>query len=223
MPITAYLAYRLGVREGEPMGNITEALGTLLLLGGVIYLASVTISGRSGFVRGDADIATAGVLLAVIDGVLFTSTLIYCQRLNHLGVSPSAVFGLRFPLYVITAGGFAWLGVGHKGAMPSIEIAIIVAIGLALTIPHIYALQKAAALISTMTISALTALGPFVIFALQMVEARVAYSAATLVGWCILPVPLSQRSARSKRPLTKGDYPQVSSLMQAYSKQYRAT
>jgi len=33
-----------------------------------------------------------------------------------------------------------------------------------------------------MTIGALTALGPFVIFGLQMIEGRVAYSLATLIG-----------------------------------------
>jgi len=182
MPITAYLAYRFGVREGEPMRNRTEAVGNLLLFGGVVYLAVVTVAGWSGFVRGDTDVAIAGVLLAVTDGALFTWVLIYCQRLDRAGVGPSAVFGLRFPLYVVVAGSFAVLGFDQKAAIPHLDIATIVVVGLALTIPPLYALQRAVANVSTLTISALTALGPFVIFSLQVVESRVEFSQATLAG-----------------------------------------
>ena len=182
MPITAYLAYRFGVREGEPMRNRTEALGNVLLLAGVVYLAVVTIFGWSGFVRGDTGVASVGVLLAVTDGALFTWVLIFCQRLDRAGVGPGAVFGLRFPLYVIFAGSFAALGFDQKETIPVSQIAIMVVFGLALTIPPLYALQKAVSQLSTLTISALTALGPFVIFGLQMIEGRVDYSLATLIG-----------------------------------------
>lgn len=182
MPLTAYVAYRCGVREGEPMRNGMEAMGNSMLLIGVVYLGVVTIFGWSGFVRGDAGIAALGVLLAVIDGVMFTWVLIYCQRLDRAGVGPGAVFGLRFPLYVMFAGGFAALGFDAKEALPAEDVAVMVAIGLALTVPPLYALQRAIASVSTLTIGTLTALGPFVIFALQMMEGRVDYSPATLVG-----------------------------------------
>jgi hypothetical protein len=43
-------------------------------------------------------------------------------------------------------------------------------------------LQRAVALISTLTIGALTALGPFIIFGLQLIEGRVDYAPATLAG-----------------------------------------
>ncbi len=182
MPVTAYLAYRFGVREGEPMRNATEALGNLFLFAGVVYLAAVTLSGLSGFVRGDTSVAFMGVALAITDGVLFTWVLIYCQRLNRAGVSPGAVFGLRFPLYVLFTGTIAAVGIGQKAALSTSDIAIFVAFGLALTVPPLYALQKAVSLVSTMTISALTALGPFVIFGLQIIEGRVEYAPATLIG-----------------------------------------
>ena len=67
-------------------------------------------------------------------------------------------------------------------ALPPIEVAAILAIGLLLIVPPLYALQRAVALISTLSISVLAALGPFVIFGLQMIEGRVTYSAATLAG-----------------------------------------
>lgn len=116
------------------------------------------------------------------DGVLFTWLLIYCQRMDRVGVGPGAVFGLRFPLYVVFAGGMAAVGIDDKETLPVLETIVVIAIGLALIIPPLYALQRAVALVSTLTISTLTALGPFVIFALQMVEGRVDYSPATLAG-----------------------------------------
>ncbi|MGI9413542.1 MAG: hypothetical protein ACR2PM_07730, partial [Hyphomicrobiales bacterium] len=88
MPITAYLAYRFGIPEGDPMRNRMEAVGTLTVFGGILYLSVATIAGCSGFVRGGAGVATAGVLLAIADGVLFTMVIIYCQRMDRGGVGP---------------------------------------------------------------------------------------------------------------------------------------
>jgi len=182
MPVTAYLAYRFGVPEGDAMRNRTEALGNLLVLAAVAYLALATIAGWTGFVRGGPAVAAAGVALAATDGVLFTWVIIYCQRLDRVGVGPSAVFGLRQMLYVLAAASCAAVGLDAKDALPWSEIAMLGAIGIALTVPPLYALQRAVALISTLTISALTALGPFVIFGLQMIEGRVEYAPATLAG-----------------------------------------
>ncbi len=186
MPLTAYVCWRLGVPEGEPMRNRTEALGNLLLCAGLVYMCIITVAGLSGFVRGGANVAMLGLACAVADGVLFTWMLIYCQRLDRVGVGPGTVFGLRFPLYVVVAAALAAAGFDHKEPMPGTsEIGLIVVLGLALVIPPLFALQKAVAAVSTMTIGALTALGPFVIFVLQMIEGRVAYSSATLVGLTI--------------------------------------
>lgn len=182
MPVTTYIAYRCGVPEGEAMRNRTEATGNMLVCVGILALCLITVSGWSGFVRGGPWIAAAGLFFAVADGVLFTWLLIYCQRMDRVGVGPGAVFGLRFPLYVIVAGSMAAVGIGQKETLPVLETIVIVAIGLALIIPPLYALQRAVALVSTLTISTLTALGPFVIFGLQMIEGRVDYSPATLAG-----------------------------------------
>ncbi|MDH3667888.1 MAG: hypothetical protein OEN23_13260 [Paracoccaceae bacterium] len=182
MPLTAWLVNRAGVPEGETMRNRFEATGNVLILAAIVYLGAITIAGQSGFVRGGTWVAVMGVTLAFVEGAIFTWMLIFGQRLDRAGVGPAVAFGLRFPLYVVVAGGLAAAGFDHKAALPAPEIALIVAIGLALVVPPLYALQRAVALISTLTISALTALGPFIIFGLQMIEGRVAYSSETLMG-----------------------------------------
>lgn len=82
MPLTAYLAYRARLPEGEPLRNRSEALGNLILLAGVGYLVAVTLMGWSGFVRGGTLAAAGGVFFAVADGVL-------------TAIGPFVIFGLQ--------------------------------------------------------------------------------------------------------------------------------
>lgn len=185
MPITTWLLHKFGVGEGEGMRNRMEATGNILLFAGIIYLAYVTVAGHSGFVRGDQGVAIWGVLLAIADGVFFTWVLVFSQRLDRAGVGAGAVLGLRLPLYVMVAGVLAYNEVDYKAPLEASEVALFVLIGLLLTIPPLYTLQKAISMVSTLTISALTALGPFIIFALQLIEGRVEYSWATLGGLAI--------------------------------------
>lgn len=182
MPLAAWAFARLGVAEGAGPRNPIEASGFALIFGGAVFLTAVTIAGWSGFVRGGPSAALLGAVLAVGEGVLFTWLLVLCQRLDRKGVSANVVFGLRFPLYVIAAGMLSAVGFDQKEAIGAGETALIVAAGLILIIPPLYALQRAIALISTLTISVLTALGPFAIFTLQLVEGRVEHSTATLIG-----------------------------------------
>ena len=100
-------------------------------------------------------------------------------------MTPGVVFGLRFPMYVVTAGALAAAGFDQKASLPMAEVAAIVALGVLLIVPPLYALQKAVSLVSALTISIITALGPFVIFVLQMGEGRVSYSNATLIGLAV--------------------------------------
>ncbi|MEM9062287.1 MAG: hypothetical protein AAGD13_17650 [Pseudomonadota bacterium] len=182
MPIAAWAAYRLGFAESDAPRNRAEKLGIVLIGFSLIYLSAITVAGWSGFARGGPVAAMTGIALAFAEGVLFTFLLIFCRRLNRSGVGPSTVFGIRFVLYVIVAGMLAGAGFDAKGTIGSGELSIFVALGLLLIVPPLFALQQAVSLVSTLTISVLTALGPFVIFVLQSVEGRVDHSWATLFG-----------------------------------------
>ncbi len=189
MPVTTYVLYRMGVQEGEGMRNRCEGLGTFLLFLSILYLGFITVSGQSGFVRGGGTMAAVGGTgLAIVDGVLFTWVLVFSKRLNNVGIGPGAVLGLRLPLYVFAASVLTIAGVDAREPIPLSDIALFVLLGLLLTVPPLYALQKAISMVSTLTISSLTALGPFVIFALQLAEGRVTYSEATLFGLAIYSI-----------------------------------
>ncbi len=207
MPVTTYVLFRLGVREGEGMRNTAEALGTFGLFLSILYLGYITVSGQSGFVRGGGALAASGgAALAIVDGVLFTWVLVISQRLNNVGIGPGAVLGLRLPLYVLAAGMLTVAGVDARAPVPLSEIAAFVLLGLVLTVPPLYALQKAISMVSTLTISSLTALGPFVIFALQIIEGRVEYSQATLLGLALYSVASLMSAIGAVRAATQMKY-----------------
>jgi drug/metabolite transporter (DMT)-like permease len=183
MPLTAWVIHKLGMPEGEAIRNRFEGLGNIMIFVGIVFLTFITIAGLSGFVRGDLWVAITGTSLAIADGIFFTIMLIYSQRLDRVGVGPAAVFGVRMPLYIMISAGAVVIGVEETTReLDWWSLLTITALGLAVTVPPLYALQKAVAYVSTMTISVLTALGPFIVFVLQMIEGRVDYSPVTLTG-----------------------------------------
>ena len=188
LPIVTWALHRLGIRGGENMRNRFETAGTLLLAASIVFLSIATIAGASGFVRGDAWSAALGILLAMLDGAFFTLIVVYSQRLGTVGVGPTAIMGLRLPLYVLFAGTLTTLGVDARDPLPLTEIVFVVIIGVLLTAPPLWFMQKAVERVSTLTISSIAALGPFAIFALQLVEGRVDYATATLIGISIYAV-----------------------------------
>ena len=185
MPLTAVALHYLGWAEGEALRNRLELLGNLLIGLAMLGLALITIFGLSGFVRGGTGVAILGIVLSVADGVIFTLLLVYCQRMDRKGVGPSALFGMRFMLYALTAGVLAAMHVNPAPLPATNDLIWIVIAGYALIVPPLYALQRAVALVSTLTLGAITATGPLVIFLLQILEGRVAQSGPTLIGLCI--------------------------------------
>ncbi len=126
-----------------------------------------------------------GILLTAVSGCMMAGMLLCSYRLSRQGVGPAAMFGLRFPIYVVlTAAGYM-LGLDAKEAVSVSELAWVFAIGLLVLAFPIYAVQKAVTLASALTLGAATALIPVVVFLMQIVEGRVAYSNATLAGLLI--------------------------------------
>lgn len=162
-----------------------ERAGLSILSLGLIALAVATLAGLSGFVRGGIGIAALGLVLSVLSGIGMSGMLLASYRLSARGVGPLAVFSVRFPLYLVLAGGGYLLGFDDKGPVAPADLLAAVAVGLVVLAFPIYAVQKAVSLTSALTLSAATALIPVVVLAMQLVEGRVGYSRATAVGLAI--------------------------------------
>lgn len=168
--------------------HVSERFGFAVLALGLAMLSFATLAGLSGFVRGGFGVAALGLFLAAVSGVAMSGMLLASYRLSACGVGPAAVFGLRFPLYLLLAGSGYLLGLDDKGPVAPVDFAGAVALGLIVLAFPIYAVQKAISLTSAMTVGAATALIPVVVLALQAVEGRVDYSHATAAGLAVYTV-----------------------------------
>ena len=149
-------------------------------------LAAITVFGFSGFVRGGWLAALAGVGLSAFSGGCTAFVILYSVRLNGRGVGPLAQFGLRFVLYTLLALMAFLIGMDDKGVRtPASDLAWIVVIGLVVIAFPLYLVQKAVPLIHASVIAAITALGPAMVFLMQLFDGRVHYSMATLAGLAI--------------------------------------
>jgi drug/metabolite transporter (DMT)-like permease len=185
IPIALITAAAAGVREAEPLANRIELAGIWIIALAIAALSAITLTGLSGFMRGDALAGLAGLVLTVVSGFMMAGMLLASYRLSRQGVGPAAMFGLRFPLYLALTGAGFLLGLDVKDGASMSELLLVVAVGLVVIAFPIYAVQKAVTLASALTVGAATALIPVVVFVLQMIEGRVAYSNATLAGLAI--------------------------------------
>lgn len=185
IPIAILAASACGIPEASPLRNRVEGVGLITVMIGVGYLAAITLLGQSGFVRGGWTAAMVGLLLTCVSAVSLAAMMIYSRRLDRLGIAPVAQYALRFPLYVVVALSATWLGLDGKGPVDPIGLLAVVVIGFAIMAFPVFAMQKAISLMSTLTLAAITALGPLFVFLFQIVEGRVAYALATTTGLMI--------------------------------------
>lgn len=174
---------RLPADGGAPHG--CERIGFAVLAMGLVALGASTMAGYSGFVRGGLGVAALGLGLAAFAGIAMAGMVLASYRLSARGVGPAAVFGLRFPLYLVLAGAGFLLGLDAKGDVAHGEFLVAVLLGLAVLAFPIYAVQKAVALTPASTLSAATALIPVAVLVLQLFDQRVSYSNATAAGLAI--------------------------------------
>lgn len=183
VPLGMVAAGWAGLPEALSANRRSAAVGNAVILLALLILASVTVSGFSGFVRGGTLIAVSGVVLSAISGGFTALVILYSVRLNRRGVGPLAQFGLRFVLYTVLALCAFLLGLDDKGqSTPPQEFVLIVLIGLGVIAFPLYLVQKAVPLLPAPVIGSMTALGPLIVFLLQLLEGRVDYSMATLAG-----------------------------------------
>ena len=182
IPLITIAAAWAGISEAQAPRNTLEWVGNSILAGGLVTISIVTIAGLSGFVRSGTADAVTGILLAFAAGIFITVMLLYGQRLDQQGVNPVTQFGFRFPLFLALSWSAVGLQLGYKGPVPFSDLAGAVAIGLLVLAFPIYAVQKAISLTSALTIGALAATSPSIVFVSQVVEGRVDASLYTLTG-----------------------------------------
>jgi drug/metabolite transporter (DMT)-like permease len=101
------------------------------------------------------------------------------------------------------------LGLDWKGLVDPAGLLAVVLIGFAIMAFPVFAMQKAISLISTLTLGAITALGPLFVFLFQIVDGRAAYAPATMAGLMIYFAGVVLAAYGGARPREESDYTQA--------------
>lgn len=144
------------------------------------YLWWVVLSDRSGLAAGA--FALWPLALLIVSGASITISLLIARRLNERGIGPAALTATRYVLIIAIAAVAVWR-TPHLAApaAPTDWILLAVAAGVLIVLP-LYALQIGVAHTAPLTAHVIRALGPVFVFALELFDGRIAYSAPVLAG-----------------------------------------
>jgi drug/metabolite transporter (DMT)-like permease len=156
------------------------------LLSALAVTGAVGLSGLSGFGSQSVAVAAVGIALAVGGGVSISISTLLCRTLNDSGVRPATLFALRFPGAVGLAAVFGLASPAPllSGITPGALGTVTLACLLLIVLPN-YVNQMGVALASPVTVRAVLAVGPVLVFVLQLFDGRLSPSPATL-GACVL-------------------------------------
>ena len=168
-----------------------ERLAHLGILGTIAFLGAIAVSGRSGGAVADPWQATAGVALAAGSGAVIAVAILVTKQLHDADFSAGHVLALRFWLLVVVAAGAGLVGLGDPddagagladaGRRFGDAVHLIPAGLLLISLP-IYAMQAAVVRLRPMTVEAVAALGPPLVFMLQAFDGRLSFSPFTMAG-----------------------------------------
>ncbi len=170
------------------------------------FAAAVAIFGFSGVAGQSLGVTVLGVVLAASGGVAISVSTMLCRILNDAGVTPGVVLSLRYPATALSAAVLASLSPsGLPASLSSVDAFMAIA-SLLIIVPS-YVNQVGISLASPLTVRAVLATGPVLIFVVQLVEGRLSASpfsltAALLYALVAIAAALARRRAiRSAFPV----------------------
>lgn len=173
------------------------------LLVSLALAAGIALGGLSGARLQPLGTAALGVTLAAGAGVSISISTALCRRLNDAGVAPTALVSVRFIGAIVLATALA-LSARHESShlIPQSDRALVLGATVALIVFPIYVSQIGISLASPLTVRAVMALGPVLIFALQLVEGRLSPSPYSLAAGVLYGIfAVSAAVARRRQPV----------------------
>lgn len=185
--------------EGEVLLSRPERIAFVGLLAALMFSAVVVLTGLSGAPGASIGDAALGLIFAAGGGIAISVATMLCRRLNDAGVSPSALLALRFPATAASAFvALALLPSGLPAGAAWLDAVLVIAALLIVLASFVN--QVAISLASPLTVRVVLAVGPVLIFFLQIVEGRLAASpysltAATLYAFAALAAVIARQRA----------------------------
>ncbi len=181
-PLTVVGLGLAGLRiAGQDKWSRLEGLCYAGLGASLAFLWFVVLDGRSGRLDFTLSAALFGLCALIVSGVSITLSHLLAKRLNESGIGANAVTAVRYLLIVAMAMTALSLGrpTGLAGPLDWASLALLAAPLIALPL---YALQVGISLTPALTAQVLRALGPVVVFALELVDPKIDWSTPALLG-----------------------------------------
>jgi len=182
-PLTVIALSGLGLHIAEPSRvRKAEYVCYAGLAGSLAFLWWVVLAGRSGLSTDDFALNLTALALLVVSGACITISLLLCKRLNERGVGSDSITAGRGVLIILVSLAAMLLGDVRTGIATVNEWVILaVATAVLIALP-LYSLQLGIARTAPLTAHVIRSLGPVCVFALELVDGRIAYSPLTLLG-----------------------------------------
>lgn len=168
------------------------------LLAALVVAAAVMVSGLSGL--GPQPLGRVAVALALTagGGIVISINTVLCRTVNDAGVGPTALLALRFPGAVILGVALAAMRGELAAAVAPAVVADVAPAAFLLVVLPIYVNQIGIALASPLTVRAVLAVGPVLVFGLQLAEGRLSSSPFTLAA-CVFYAAFAVAGALARR------------------------
>ena len=193
------------------------------LLVSLALAAVVAVGGLSGAGPRPLGTAALGIALATGAGVSISMSTVLCRRLNDAGVAPTALVSVRFIGAIVLAAALA-LSSTHELStlLPRSDRAVVLGAMLLLIVFPIYVSQIGISRASPLTVRAVLALGPVVIFLLQLVEGRLSPSpyslaCALLYGLFAVSAAVARRHHSASKKTTRSPDPPAAAATEGSS------
>ncbi len=169
--------------------------GLQLLAASLVYLALVATTRRSGLPTASPwSAALLGTGLAAMSGAAIAWAIVLTKGLHEHSVSARQVVAIRFVALVVVAGALTAPRAGSLlASMPGSigDIGALAILGLLTIALPIYAVQMAVVALPPLTVELVVAMAPVATFALQLLDGRLRFSGATLLGLIVYVVALT--------------------------------
>ena len=152
------------------------------LAGSLAFLWWVVLAGHSGLAERDPATSLAALALLIVSGACITVSLLLSKRLNERGIGPDTVTAGRYVLIILVAFAAVVFGDVRTGSARLPEWTILAVAATILIVLPLYSLQVGIARTSPLTAHVIRSLGPVCVFALELVDGRIAYAGLPLLG-----------------------------------------
>lgn len=171
------------------------------LLASLLFAAAIAISGLSGIGTQPFGVAVLGVILAAGGGVSISVSTMLCRELNDAGVTPGALLSVRYLGTMFAAAVLTSLSPAGLPAGLSMTDAMMAIASFLIIVPS-YVNQAAIALASPLTVRAVLAAGPVLIFLLQLLEGRLMASPYSLTAAVVYAVVAISAGVARRRAIS---------------------